>query len=133
MAKKPSIVITENDLEPEDDSIIIIGPEDLEPDTTSAVAPKDALDAAVVITTEDIAHGDMRTLFRTPLMRQFVAFVSAGLPDVFLRAHPELSRDNSRKQVASVVDQVPDQALKKHLASRLEAIERFQAAREKQS
>jgi len=131
MSKKPPIVITENDLEPDDDAIITIGPEDLEADTTIAVEPEDALDAAIVITSEDIAHGDMRALFRTPLMRQFIAFVSAGLPDVFLRAHPELSRDSSRKQIASVVDQVPDQALKRHLASRLEAFERFQAAREK--
>jgi hypothetical protein len=133
MSKKPLIVITENDLEPEDESIITIGPEDLEADTAIAVEPEDALDAAIVITSEDITEGDMRALFRTPLARQFVAFVSAGLPDVFLRAHLELLRDSSRKQIASVVDQVPDQALKKHLASRLGAIERFQAEREGQT
>lgn len=134
MAKESVIVISEDDLEPEDESIITIRPEDLDENSTITIGPEDLMEgAAVVITTEDIVEGDMRALFRTSLMRQFIAFVSAGLPDVFLRSHPGLLRDSSRKQIKAAVDKVPDQALRKHLASRLEGIERFQAAQEGQA
>ena len=91
VSKKPSIVITENEQKPEAGAMITVGPEDLVPDTSGANEPEDALDAAIVITGEDMVEGDMRARFQTPLLRQFVTFVSAGLPDVFLRAHPELS------------------------------------------
>lgn len=134
MAKESVIVISEDDLEPEDEPIVTIGPEDLDEDPTITIGPEDLMEgAAVVITTEDIVEGDMRALFRTPLMRPFIAFVSAGLPDVFLRSHPELLRDSNRKQIKAAVDKVPDQALRRYLASRLEAIERFQAAQEGQA
>ncbi len=131
MNEESVIVITEGDLEPEDESVIAIGPEDLEEEPIIRVGPEDLMEgAAIVITAEDIAEGDMRALFRKPLMRQFVAFVSAGLPDVFLRSHPELLRDSSQRQIRTAIDKVPDQALRKHLASRLGAIERFHTAQE---
>lgn len=133
MAKESVIVISEDDLEPEDEPIVTIGPEDLDEDPTTTIGPEDLMDAAIVITAEDIVEGDMRALFRTSLMRQFIAFVSAGLPDVFLRSRPGLLRDSSRRQIKAAVDKVPDQALRKHLASRLGAIERFYTTREGQT
>lgn len=117
MAKESVIVITEDDLEPEDEPIITIGPEDL-------------MHAAIVITEEDIAEGDMRALFQSPLMRQFIAFVNAGLPDVFLMSQSELLNTGKQKRIKEAIDKVPDQALKKHLASRLGAIERFQSTQQ---
>lgn len=134
MNEESIIAITEDDLEPEEKPIVTIRPEDLDENSTITIGPEDLMEgAAVVITAEDIVEGDMRALFRTPLMRPFIAFVSAGLPDVFLRSHPELLRDSSRRQIKAAVDKVPDQALRKHLASRLGAIERFYTTREGQT
>ena len=109
MAQESVIVITEDDLEPKG-QVIHIGMEDL------------IDDAAIVITAEDIVED---------LMRQFITFVSAGLPDVFLRSHPELLENGNRQQIKRNIDQVPDQALKKHLASRLQAIAEFGTAQER--
>lgn len=134
MNEESIIAITEDDLKPEEKPIVTIGPEDLDEDPTITIGPEDLMEgAAIVITAEDIVEGDMRALFRKPLMRQFIAFVSAGLPDVFLRSRPGLLRDSNRKQIKAAVDKVPDQALRKHLASRLEAIERFYTTREGQT
>ena len=73
-----------------------------------------------------VSQHRMPALFRSPLMRQFIAYVSAGLPQVYLQAHPALLRDRKRKRIARVLERLPDQSLKKHLSSRLQAIERVQ-------
>jgi hypothetical protein len=122
MAKKPDIVISADDLGDEPSSppargeVIRIGLEDL------------VEGAAITVTAEDIAEDDLRALFRPPLMRQFLAFVDAGLPEVFARSHPELVQPHSREQIRAAIDRVPDPALKKHLAGRLAALQRLQAS-----
>ncbi|MCP4258524.1 MAG: hypothetical protein GY774_13640 [Planctomycetes bacterium] len=124
MSKEKVIVITKDELDDElDDEIrsieedekrfVRIGAEDL------------VEESAIIITTEEIVEGDIRSLFQTPLRRQFIDFVSAGLPDVFLRSHEELLQTENHKKIQEAIDEVPDQALKKHLASRLEAVKLF--------
>jgi hypothetical protein len=126
MAKESVIVITEDELEPEEEPIITIKLEDVDEKSPIRVGLEDLTDdAAIIITEQDIAEGDMRTRFQSPLGRQFIAFVSAGLPDVFLKSQSELLNTRKQKQIKEAIDQVPDQALKKHLISRLGAIERF--------
>jgi hypothetical protein len=128
MPKEPSIVITEDDLGHEDEPIIAIRPEDLDEEPDVHIGPEDLAEgAAIVITAEDVAEGDMRALFKRSYMRQFIAFVSAGLPDAYVRAHPKRLKER-REQIQKVIRRVPDQALRKHLASRLQALERLQAA-----
>ena len=124
MAKKPDIVISADELGDEPPSrpgqgeVIRVGPEDL------------VEGAAITVTAEDIAEDDMRALFRPPVVRQFLAFVDAGLPDAFLRAHPELAQPRSRQEIKGAIDRVPDRALKRHLEARLAALECLQAGEE---
>ncbi|MCP4897461.1 MAG: hypothetical protein GY906_10865 [bacterium] len=93
------------------------------------IGTEDLVDTqAFVITEEDLVEGDMRALFETPVMRQFIEFVEAGLPDAFLRSNPDLARAESRKKIEKVVVRVPDQALRQYLENRLQAISNYSNA-----
>lgn len=124
MAKEEIIVITEDELGEEPEDKIRSNKED-EKQTFRNEHEDMVEESAIIITTEEILEGDMRSLFQTKLMRQFIDFVSAGLPEVFLRSHEELLQEKNQKKIRETIDEVPDQALKKHLTSRLEAIKLF--------
>lgn len=129
MPKEKVIVITEDELDDElDDEIRSIEKDEKR---TFRIGPEDLVEeSAIIITTEEIVEGDMRSLFQASIMRRFIDFVSAGLPEVFLRAHEELLQTDNHEKIREAIDEVPDQALKKHLASRLEAIKLFRETHE---
>ncbi len=61
-------------------------------------------------------------------MSLFIEFVGAGLPEAVLRSssHQKLLETDNQQKIQKAINKVPDQALKQFLASRLEAIRRFQ-------
>ena len=97
-----------------EERVVRIDPEDLVEET------------AIIITPEELLDGNLHNLLRTPLMRQFIGFVSAGLPDVFLRSHEELLKPRNHKKIQETIDEISDQVLRNYLVSRLEVVKKFQ-------
>ena len=80
---------------------------------------------SIYIDSHDITADDISHLFESSLMHEFVQFVSAGLPQVFLKskAHEHLTVDENVATIRQAIEQVPDPDLKKYLLSRLRIIE----------
>ena len=88
--------------------------------------------AAIVVTTEDIAEADDFSSFSMEYMQEFVEYVSSGLPEVFLRCHPNLLDANTQDEIREVVDNLSDRSLQRYLRSRLASLKeclQLQAAR----
>ena len=78
--------------------------------------------AVIIVTTEDIAEVDEFSSFSPEHVQEFVEFVSAGLPEVFLRCHPNLLDANTQDWIREVIDNLSDRSLQMYLSIRLTSL-----------
>ena len=82
---------------------------------------------------EDIEEEETRQTFQKPPMHQFTVFVSCGLPDKFLKAHPELLEKSALNTIQKAIEnKIHDPVLRRYLEFRLNMIKIFQVEQQKQ-
>lgn len=86
--------------------------------------------AAIVVTVDEVAEMDELSPFSSESMQEFVAFVAAGLPEVFLRSHSGLVDAGTQDEIRAVIDEVSDRSLQAYLRTRLMFLQQYAKAQE---